>query len=781
MKHILIYLFLFSLISSVNGQVTRQEVIDFTASADLKQLVKKNSELLVNGSFRNSLIVADKLLELDASNANFNYRKGYALAQGNIDLPQAVNFLEKGTTQVTKKYNASSSKETAAPIDVYYHLAHVYHKLGDLDKAKANLRMYLDNSKKNAALGGFAQLGLIQIANAEQAFKQSSKTEMRNLGSEVNASTPEYAPVVSLDGSALYFTSRRLWENDANKDIIDPRTDTYLEDIYVSYRAITGEWEAPIRLDFNEANRNEATISVSGDEKRIYVYSDKTGNGDIYYSDFEAGRFNTINLLEIEGVNTDAWEPHIAITPDGRTIFFVSERKKGMGGRDIYRITKLPDGSWSLPANLGPTINGPYDEDSPFIAADGKTLYFSSNGEKSIGGFDIFVSVWDNESNQWSTPINLGSPINSTGDDLYYTTTWDGRMAYISSFRKDGYGEKDIYEINDDFTGRQHTSLLKGLITVIGGKELPEDVRLTARCVNCAETNTRSMYPRGTENMFMSTLDKCREYELLFSHSHGETVFHQEKLNTSCEDGYEEIIRNVKLRLEDWKIIPDYDYVIEGLVADADTKNGLDGVTVEILDKNGKLLETLKSDQNGNFMSTVLKDLEYDQTEQLTFRLTKDGYVTSETKQTLKGGDQEKLKLNLSIEKLDLGKDLGRMLALNTIYFDLNKSDIRPSETGKLDAVVKVLNDNPNIHIELGSHTDCRASKAYNMALSNRRAQSTANYIKKRITNPSRVKAKGYGESQLVNNCPCEGDVQSDCSEEQHQLNRRTEFKITKL
>jgi len=781
MKRIFASILFVFIVQQVFSQTEQEKLDQFIETAKESNLVSKNSELLLRGQYRSSLKVAEKLLTLQPENANYNYRKGYALAQGNVDLAQAIVFLEKGQTSVTKKYNASSTKEKSAPMDVYYHLAHTYHKMGDLEKAKLNYQKYLEMSKKNASLTGFSQLGLLQLTNADQAFKHTSKIEIRNLGSEVNTAAPEYASVVSLDGSALYFTTRRLWENDANKDIIDPRTDTYLEDIYVSYRDFSGDWEAPIKMEFNEPGRNEATISVSGDEKRIYIYSDKTGNGDIYFSDFEAGRFNTIQLLDIEGVNTDSWEPHVAITPDGRTIFFVSERDKGIGGRDIYRITRMPDGSWSLPSNLGPTINSAYDEDSPFIAADGKTLFFSSNGEKSIGGFDIFVSVWDAETNAWSIPINLGHPINSTGDDLYYTTTWDGRMAYISSYRKDGHGEKDLYEIIDDFTGRQHTSVLKGLITVIGGKDLPEDVRLTARCLNCAETNVRSMYPRGDNNMFMSTLDKCREYELLFTHSHGETVFHKETLKTSCEDGFEEITRNVKLRLEDWKIIPDYDYVIEGLVADADSKNGLEGVTVEILDKNGTLLETLKSDQNGNFTSSVLKDLAYDESETLTFRLAKDGYLTSDCKQTVKGGDQEKIKLTLNLEKLDLGKDLGRMLALNTIYFDLNKSDIRSSETDKLDAIVKVLNDNPSLQIELGSHTDCRASKAYNLALSNRRAQSTANYIKKRITNPARIKAKGYGESQLVNNCPCEGTVESDCSEVQHQQNRRTEFKIIKL
>jgi outer membrane protein OmpA-like peptidoglycan-associated protein len=121
------------------------------------------------------------------------------------------------------------------------------------------------------------------------------------------------------------------------------------------------------------------------------------------------------------------------------------------------------------------------------------------------------------------------------------------------------------------------------------------------------------------------------------------------------------------------------------------------------------------------------------------------------------------------------------MLAINTIYFDFDKSNIRESETEKLDKIVKVLNENPTLKIELGSHTDCRGTKGYNQALSQRRAQSTSNYIRKRITNPSRIVSKGYGESQLTNNCPCEGSVASDCNEEQHQLNRRTEFKIIGL
>ncbi|MCE2743343.1 MAG: hypothetical protein LW701_07235 [Fluviicola sp.] len=151
------------------------------------------------------------------------------------------------------------------------------------------------------------------------------------------------------------------------------------------------------------------------------------------------------------------------MTTDGLNMYFVSDRPGGLGGRDIYRVVKMPDGSWSLPQNLGPNINTSSDEDSPFIASDNKTLYYSSNGPKSMGGFDIFVTIRD-EDNVWGDPLNLGYPINSTGDDIFYTTTIDGLKGYMTSFRKNGFGEKDIYEIQNDYVGLNNIAALKGHI-----------------------------------------------------------------------------------------------------------------------------------------------------------------------------------------------------------------------------------------------------------------------------------------------------------------------------
>ncbi len=780
MKKFILLSFSFLISVAAISQDTDAEVVDFVKDASAKQLVNKSTELLMNGRYRMAIIVADKLIEKEPSNSNFIYRKGYALSQQAEQIDEAIKLLERVVDNTTKKYDASSEKETKAPIDALFHLASSYHHKGDLVNAKKYYEAYIAVAPKKAALKGFAELGIQQSESAKETMDKSASVKVRNIGSAINTSAPEYSPAVSIDGSALYFTSRRLWEDSANAEYIDPKTDTYLEDIYVSYKDFDGEWELPILIDGSTPSQNQATISVSSDERRIYIYSDATGNGDIYYSDFQNARLEGLTEFVVEGVNTDSWEPHISVTPDGNTIYFVSNRKGGFGGRDIYRITKLPNGEWSEIYNLGENINTPYDEDAPFIAVDNKTLYFASNNPKSIGGFDIFVSLMD-DMGIWSTPINLGTPINSTGDDLYYTTTSDGRFAYITSYRADGFGEKDIYEIEDNFFGRNTHSVLKGIITVVGDEPLPKDVNITIRCLNCAETNVRTVYPRKANNQYMSNLDKCREYEMIYAYDDGKTVFHTEKIKTNCDDEYEEIYKPVLLRLDDWTIIPSYTYELAGTVSDKDSDNSIENVKIEILDENGDLLETVYTDKDGNYTSKVLESNQFGEDVKLKARLSKEGYLTSEVDLNPNLADNEKVQQNLSLEKLDLGKDIGNMLALNTIYFDLNKADIRDEDKLKLDRIVKVLNDNPRIEIELGSHTDCRASKAYNQNLSNRRAVNSAKYLKSRITNPSRVKYKGYGETELKTNCPCENDVKSDCSEEQHQMNRRTEFKIIKL
>ena len=312
-------------------------------------------------------------------------------------------------------------------------------------------------------------------------------------------------------------------------------------------------------LEFCEADKNEATVAVSADERRVYIFKDTEGNGDIFYSDFTSNRFQKVKHLDNENINSDAWEPHITVTPDGQQMYFSSNREGGFGGRDIYRMVKLPNGEWSEPMNLGPEINGPWDEDSPFIAVDNKTLYFASNGEKSMGGFDIFISVRD-ENNNWSNPINLGTPLNSTGDDLYYTTTMDGLTGYLTSFRKDGVGEKDIYEIKNDYLGLENIAVLKGEIEAING-DLPEDVAVTVRCLNCGDSYDKTVFPRLRDGVFFSSLDPCRDYELIFHYNDGKTEFHRETVSTECDLKYDEIYRHLLLDIPTMTAVKEKDKI----------------------------------------------------------------------------------------------------------------------------------------------------------------------------------------------------------------------------
>jgi outer membrane protein OmpA-like peptidoglycan-associated protein/tetratricopeptide (TPR) repeat protein len=772
---LLIIAIFFSFIGT--GQFTDQQIREFVKTASPKALLERNTMLIMDGNFYQSMLVADKLLELNSENANYNYRMGLALLNSSSNHYLSRPYLEKAILSSSKSFDLLSTKEENAPFDSYFYLGRCLHLSNEIDKAVKYYQEYITLIGKNTELLTQALLYIEQCKVAKYELSYPKKFEVINLGEVINTSNPEYAPVISLDGQSLYFTSRRLRADSSNANIKEPLVNMHMEDVYYSTKDNGADWQKPELIDFSLPERNEATVAVSTDERNIYIYKDDRGNGDIFFSEFQDGRFKELQPLDIPGVNTEFWEPHITVSTDGKSKYFSSDREGGYGGRDIYRIITLPNGEWSLPQNMGPTINGPYDEDAPFISLDNKTMYFSSNGPKSMGGFDVFISVKDSEG-QWSAPLNLGYPLNSTGDDIYYTTTADGKTGYLSSFRKDGFGDKDIYEIRNDFLGQQNISLLKGEIVIAGDELVPEDIAVIVNCLNCDEANVRTVIPRIRDGKFFSTISKCSDYELIYTRGEDGVEFHRSTIKTNCLDDYEEIKERILLKLEKMSVIPFAKYTLAGTVADFVSKDKLEGVKVKFLDVDGNIFEEYTTGKSGNFQSLVLDKRFYGDKIDFRVLLTKEEYITQQFEVHLLLGKESHIELSYSIDKLEVGKDIAEVLEIHPIYFDLNKSDIRTDAEIELNKIVTIMNDNPAIKIELGSHTDCRGSKAFNMSLSNRRAKSSAEYIQKRITNPERIYGKGYGESKLVNNCGCEGDKILNCSEEQHQANRRTEFRI---
>jgi outer membrane protein OmpA-like peptidoglycan-associated protein/tetratricopeptide (TPR) repeat protein len=765
----LILLFILMPLLSI-GQMTELEVRKLANTASEQEIVMLSSEMIQQNFLVHADILVDRLISLKPDNTNYNYRKGYIAIYSRSDYAGAIEYFKKATLGVKKNFDLYSHKETGAPFDVYYYLGKCYHINDDLDKAREFYNLFLANSKKKSINIANSQLGLKQCDVAEREFKNPKSAIVKNIGEAINGPGPDYAPVVSLDGNSIYFTSRRKWDDRLETKFRDPMLYNYPEDIFVSYADFEGDWTPPTRLEFCVDSLNEATISVSSDERRIYVYQDITGAGDIYYSDIKDNdRFGDIVKLQHEEVNTEYWETHCTITPDGQNMYFASDRPDGYGGRDIYRIVKLPNGEWSKAQNMGPEINTPNDEDSPFIAVNNKTLYYSSNGETSMGGFDVFVTFRDDQ-NTWSTPTNMGFPINSTGDDIFYTTTIDGLKGYLSSFRKGGYGEKDIYEIQNDYLGNNPISSIKGQFLMIDGTPVPDNVSVKIRCTNCKIESDKEINPRiKSQSMFFAVIKRCKDYEVDYYQSG--TLLRTEKLVTSCNNENEEI--NLKEYIGE--------YALVGTVADDKTLEYLKGAVVSFLDpETDQLIKTFTMDANGAFVSDILKENIPGDRIAFNIKVEKEDYLTQTFKLDSVLGFFPTLKLDYLITKNEIGIDIGAVFDLNPIYFDVDKSNIRPDAAMELDKIVKIMNENPSIKIELGSHTDCRASKGYNKALSGRRATSSAQYIKSRITNPKQIYGKGYGESKLVNDCGCEGSVVSDCSEEEHQANRRTEFKIVK-
>lgn len=328
--------------------------------------------------------------------------------------------------------------------ELHYYLGQAYHYRHQLLEAIVAYENYLQQlyAQKRTEQIPIVEKKIQECHHGLRYMDSPLPVQIENIGPVINSRFPDYVPVITADEKELIFTSRR--DNSTGQQV-DPTDGLYFEDIYVSYRE-NGHWTPPQRLPYPINTENhDACVAISPDGQQLFIYKPgPKGTGDLYVSQRQPdGSWGNPTDLG-KHINTRYREPSVSITADGNTLYFSSDRPGGYGGLDIYYSQKQPDGSWGPAINLGPTINTPYDEDAPFIHDD-STLYFSSQGHTSMGGFDIFVS--QRVSNEWTKPMNLGYPINTADDDIYFVLSGDSRTGYYASGKEGGYGEKDIYII----------------------------------------------------------------------------------------------------------------------------------------------------------------------------------------------------------------------------------------------------------------------------------------------------------------------------------------------
>ncbi len=555
---------------------------------------------------------------------------------------------------------------------LFYH-AKALQANGKYDEAREKLTE-LEANAKDELIRDRARKELDGLSYLSKLVEKPNYYKVKNLEA-INTPFTEYAPAY-LNGELYFASSRgnsRIYEASGT-----PFTDLYkaaTRGANVDVNTI-----APLPEGINAPNINEGGITFSPDGRTMVFAKGNSGKRkgtndvDLYLSRFRNGQWTQPQLININ--QPDSWESTPAFSPDGRTLYFSSNRKGGFGGLDIYSAQMDSRGRFGRVRNLGADINTAGDELFPYMAENGK-LYFASDGHPGYGMLDLFVV---NRANGKTVVENLGQPVNSTSDDFGIFLFRPDR-GFFTSNREGGKGDDDIYTfVNEDPNLRVVNYYLQGITYTTKPDSTLQVLPETRVTLLDQEGNVMNDFETGNDGKFLFRVYENENYTLI-----GET------------DGY---------------LVKRQPYSMKG---------------------KSVPLESLKE------------------------------LVTNITFDTI-----------LVLDRLEKNK----VFVLNNIYFDLDKYDIKPEAARELDKLVELLNDNPEIKIEMSSHTDSIASREYNITLSQRRAESTVNYLVKKGIDPQRLVAKGYGEDR-----PIARNTNPDGTDnpEGRQRNRRTEFKILEI
>lgn len=414
-------------------------------------------------------------IQFDALNAKYPKKEDYKIKLGIC----CLRYPERKERAIEIFQGLKNSKI----IDADYYLGKAYHINYKFTEAKPLLTAFIERlgkkpSKEDTELIDDAQLILKNCDNGLTLIDKKVIANIKNIGAPINTDEDQYVPSIATDESMMLFTYRGKnsmggkLNNSLQTDLIEGQ---YLEDVYISLRNADSSWSVPKAITSVNTKGNDAAISISPDGKTLFTFFSTNKNaGDIYISKLMGSEFSKPQELN-KNINTEYWEGSCTISADGRFLYFASERPGGLGGRDIW-VSELVNGDWGPATNMGSKINTPYDDDAPFIHPDGITLFLSSKGHQSIGGYDIMFSL--KKENQWLEPQSMGLPLNTTEDDRYYVINSKGDKGYFSSNRSGskGLGKQDIYMVQPGILGEKPViALLKG---VVYGDDKPIEAKI---------------------------------------------------------------------------------------------------------------------------------------------------------------------------------------------------------------------------------------------------------------------------------------------------------------
>ena len=637
MKQVIIFLWLVS-VFSVHAQPTLS-----TKNKKAIELYTQADNFRVRGQYREALELLQQAIEKDRNFSEAYFRQALIYKSAG-DYSKSNDLYLKGLS-----LNTDSKKQKA----YFLELGENYLLQGDYEKSLQFLDRYLDSEIMNKSKIEQASLWKRNAQYAIRNKRIASEFQPHQLTDTVNAFVMQYFPVLTADEQELIFTRRVGEGQDDDEDLVITRKDEH------------GKWMKPVSISPNINSRlNEGTSTISADGRQLIFTSciGRRGYGscDLFES-WKIGEEWTKPVNLGPEINSPAWESQPSLSSDGRMLFFVSDRRGGQGNKDIYVSYKLDEKKWTKAENLGNQVNTPYDEISPFIHANGRTLFFASNGKPGFGGYDIFRSEYEN--GKWIEPVNFGFPVNNHEDQFSLFITTDGQHGFYSHEDNQKTNSSKIFEIN-----------------------VPEELQL----------KYKSNY-------------------------------------------------------------------VKGVVRDKKTSRPLKA-RVELLNINkNELTSFVWSDSlTGEYLMVLTQGADYG------LYVSKPGFLFQSLNFNYEV--QENL-IPVSLDVFLSPVEMGASGVLNNLFFDLNKFELKEKSITELDKVIRFLNENPGIRVEISGHTDNAGTPAYNLQLSLKRAQSVAAYLSTHGVEASRLIQKGYGASQ---------PIKPNDTEENKQVNRRIEFRVVR-
>ncbi|MDJ1499356.1 OmpA family protein [Xanthocytophaga agilis] len=743
-----------------------------------KSLVKKGDKALDKENYHKALEYYKQANTSNGENADAYFGLG---------VTNLLLFNNKESLDYLRK-----ARELDPDVDkhYYYWLGRAFHANLQFDSAVASYRVYLnDEIGKNDSRQDAVKTLILQAEFGKTYLSSPVDYQIVNLGTEVNSEYSEHSPMLTKDKQTLYFTSRRP----ANPSEITPRGDGW-ENIYTT-SGKGSHWSGASLLtgQVNERKTHTSNVQLYDNDEKMLVYK-SSKFGSLYESVLNGGTWSKPKPFA-KFTNTQKFEPDGFVIKDGSVVYFASSLDNKNGNLDLWISRRKEEDTtkWSEPERLPSIVNTDADEDAPFLSEDGLTLFFSSRGHDSMGGYDVYKTTYEPFTRTWSKPVNMGYPINTPGDDIYFMTDSTGKNGYITSNRQGTMGQEDIYMVKmyDDV-------VVKGQVVI----------KTTKRPLGDYILNFDSQRKLGVKGSALSGADGNYSLKLRSGHTYtvevrkqnGEVVLTDDVEIPMAEGEGAEIVKNFEIDIPDTirtaagqrivlqnlnlvrvKYVETDSLLINGEVRD--NAGILAGVLVEIREESSnKPFLSTKTDANGVYHFGFIPGkqtnyvIEITQKNYFPYLVVLNYPSPGNTNKFVTDQDLTSVALNQvdvrSVLTYAFPIDIkeGAKAVLGGVYFDFNSADLRPESNFALDKLYEFLKRNPRIIMEIGGHTDNLGTAYVNKFLSQKRAQAVVNYLIKKGIDKKRLTAVGYGFTQPI--------TTNDHELNGRDVNRRVEVKI---